>query len=106
MNLDLFLQLLKIKFDMPIDFAYDVGKIRLIYQNERLEKSRSISHRLDLGEVFSESGNSKRVKSYFKKKNIEKLKKFKKFKNSKKKTQKCIKKKIVEFSLLFYFWNF
>ena len=38
-----FLQLLKIKFDMPIDFAYGVGKIRSIYQNERLEKRSSIS---------------------------------------------------------------
>ena len=46
----LFLQLLKIKFDMLIDFAYEFGP----------------------GEVFSESANSKRVKSYFKMKNVEK----------------------------------
>ena len=38
-----FLQLLKIKFDMPIDFAYGVEKIRSIYQNERLGKRSSIS---------------------------------------------------------------
>ena len=38
-----FLQLLKIKFGMPIDFAYGVGKIRSIYQNERLEKRSLIS---------------------------------------------------------------
>ena len=49
------------------------------------------------GEVFSESANSKRVKSYFKKKNLEKFKKFKKFKNPKK-THKFITKKIVDFS--------
>ena len=66
-----FLQLLKIKFDMPIDFAYGVGKIRSIYQNERLGKRSSISPGLP-GEVFSESANSKRVKSYFKMKNLEK----------------------------------
>ena len=39
----LFLQLLKIKFDMPTDFAYGVEKIHSIYQNERLEKRSSIS---------------------------------------------------------------
>ena len=67
-----FLQLLQKKIDTATDFAYDVGKIRSIYQNERLEKRSSISPGKGLpGEVFSESGNSKRVKSYFKKKNLE-----------------------------------
>ena len=72
MNLDLFCNFCKKKIDTAKDFAYDVGKIRSIYQNERLEKSSFILHTGLSGEVFSESANSKRVKSYFKKKNLEK----------------------------------
>ena len=103
-----FLQLLQKNFDTATDFAYDVGKIRSIYQNECLEKRSSISPGFARWS-FLRIDKFQKSKKLFQKdesRKIQKLKKSKKIKNSKKKTQKCITKKIVDFSGLFYFFGF
>ena len=103
-----FLQLLKIKFDMPIDFAYGVGKIRSIYQNERLEKRSSISPGFTRWS-FLRIGKFQKSKKLFQNeesRKIQKIKKIQKNLKTPKKTQKCITKKIVDFSWLFDFFGF
>ena len=91
MNLDLFCNFYKKKLIRP-QILHTMSEKYVQYTKT------SVSKKGLPGKVFLESANSKRVKSYFKKKNQEK------YKNSEspKKTQKCITKKIVDFSWLFW----
>ena len=107
MNLDLFCNCCK-KIDTPTDFAYNVGKIRSIYQNERLEKRISIP----LGFTrwsFIRIGKFQKSKKLFQKeesRKIQTIKKIKKFKNSKKDTEMYYKEDCWLFLTFWFFWIF
>ena len=87
MNFDIFCKKQKKKLCRGITFAYDVEKMRLICQKNREKKGPRFHPGLP-GELFSDSENSKKVKSYLEKKfffyKIKKIQKFKKIQKNKK----------------------
>ena len=120
MNFDLFCNKWKRNLVTAITFAYDVEKMRLIYQ-KKLEKIwNSISPGFTRSAILRFSKFQKKKKlfqteDFFlqNQKNSKKYKISKKFKKSKKKTQKCVTKKIVElfgffdfFEVFWLFWKF
>ena len=67
MNFDLFCNFSEKKIKTAITFAYDIEKMRIIYQKNR-EKKGARFHQGLPGELFSDPPIAKRKKSYFKKK--------------------------------------